>query len=130
MHHRRSVQVAGEDGECAAGLSKCVSSGLRMRTPSPQRGEGWGEGAPTERLYPLTPRSPPRGEGEEAARTLSFLGYSLIGHRVQRRAVELVGRGERQFVDEPDEARVLIGRRVGEREALDRLAVERAAGFA
>jgi hypothetical protein len=28
--------------------------GLLMRTPSPQRGEGWGEGALTVRLYPLT----------------------------------------------------------------------------
>jgi hypothetical protein len=41
--------------------------GLLMRTPSPQRGEGWGEGALTERLYPLTPPSPPWGEGEERA---------------------------------------------------------------
>ena len=47
LHHRRSVQMAGQDGERAAGLSKCVASGLRMRTPSPQRGEGWGEGART-----------------------------------------------------------------------------------
>jgi hypothetical protein len=38
-----------------------------MRTPSPQRGEGWGEGALTERPYPLTPPSPPREEGEEHA---------------------------------------------------------------
>ena len=56
--------------------------GLRRRTPSPQRGEGWGKGAPTERparhwLYEeggevrLFPRvglrtrapSPQRGEG-------------------------------------------------------------------
>jgi hypothetical protein len=41
-------------------------AGWLMRTPSPQRGEGWGEGAPTERPYPLTPPSPPRGEGEDA----------------------------------------------------------------
>src|SRR5262245_28145425 len=37
----------------------------------------------------------------------------------QRSAIDLVGRGERQLVDEPDEARMLIGRPVGEREALD-----------
>jgi hypothetical protein len=36
-------------------------------------------------------------------------------------AVDLVGRGERQFVDEPDKARMLVGGRVGEREALDAL---------
>jgi hypothetical protein len=42
-------------------------SGSRMRTPSPQRGEGWGEGAPTERPYPLTPPSPLWGEGEDVS---------------------------------------------------------------
>ena len=56
--------------------------------------------------------------------------HPLLRHPLQRRAVELVGRGERQFVDEPDEARVLIGRRVGQREALDAVGVERAAGLA
>ena len=71
--------------------------------------------------------SPPWGEGEESqSRTLSFPGYFLLRHNMQGRAVDLVGGGERQFVDEPDEARVLVGRRVGEREALDRLGVERA----
>ena len=45
---------------------------------------------------------------------------ALLRQLAQRRAVDLVGRGERQFVDEPDEARVLIGRRVGERVLLDR----------
>ncbi|MGD0023066.1 MAG: FAD-linked oxidase C-terminal domain-containing protein [Xanthobacteraceae bacterium] len=39
--------------------------GLRMRAPSPQRGEGWGEGTPTARPAPLTPPSPQRGEGED-----------------------------------------------------------------
>src|ERR1700686_1302925 len=33
--------------------------------PSPRRGEGGGEGALTERPYPLTPPSPPWGEGED-----------------------------------------------------------------
>src|SRR5580698_9521965 len=47
VHHRRSVQMAGEDGQFTARLSECVASGLRMGTPSPQRGEGWGEGART-----------------------------------------------------------------------------------
>jgi hypothetical protein len=41
-------------------------SGSRVRTPSPQRGEGWGEGALTARPYPLTPPSPLWGEGEDA----------------------------------------------------------------
>jgi len=40
---------------------------LRMRAPSPQRGEGWGEGAPTARPAPLTPPSPQWGEGEDRA---------------------------------------------------------------
>ena len=39
--------------------------GLRMRAPSPQRGEGWGEGTPTARPAPLTPPYPQRGEGED-----------------------------------------------------------------
>jgi hypothetical protein len=63
---------------------QALRSGLRIRTPSPQRGEGWGEGAPAERYLlrtvsnggcrnggvltatpaPLTPPSPQRGEGE------------------------------------------------------------------
>ena len=42
--------------------------GLRMRTPSPQRGEGWGEGALTARPYPLTPPSPHWGEGDDGPR--------------------------------------------------------------
>src|SRR5580693_6291173 len=56
-----------------------MRSDLRMRTPSPQGGEGWGEGALTARPYPLTPPSPPWGEGEESgrARPLSASG----GHR-------------------------------------------------
>src|SRR5580698_5079308 len=96
--------------------ASAMRSGLRMRTPSPQRGEGWGEGALTARPYPLTPPSPRWGEGEEQrACALSLLGHSRSRHHLQCRAVELVGRGERQFVDEPDEARVLIGRRVDER---------------
>ncbi len=39
--------------------------GVRMRTPAPQGGEGWGEGVPTARPAPLTPPSPQRGEGED-----------------------------------------------------------------
>src|SRR5215510_8161904 len=37
----------------------------------------------------------------------------------QRGAIDLVGRGERQLVDEPDEARMLVRGRVGKRETLD-----------
>ena len=44
------------------------------------------------------------------------LRHPLLRELAQRRAVDLVGRGERQFVDEPDEARVLVGRRVLQRE--------------
>src|ERR1700731_1837560 len=44
--------------------------------PSPRGGEGGGEGALTERPYPLTPPSPPWGEGEGSgrARPLSTSG--------------------------------------------------------
>jgi len=42
-------------------------SGSRMRTPSPQRGEGWGEGAPTERPYPPHPALSPLGRGRRGA---------------------------------------------------------------
>jgi hypothetical protein len=48
----------------------------------------------------------------------SELRYSLFCHSPELAAVELVGRGKRLLVDEPDEARVLVGRRVREREAL------------
>jgi hypothetical protein len=48
-------------------MLKALRSSLRRRTPSPQRGEGWGEGTPTERPYPLTPPSPLWGEGEDAS---------------------------------------------------------------
>jgi FAD/FMN-containing dehydrogenase/Fe-S oxidoreductase len=43
------------------------SRGLLMQSPSPRRGEGWGEGGPTSRPVPLTPPSPQRGEGEDRA---------------------------------------------------------------
>ena len=54
----------------------------------------------------------------------------LRGHRAcsAARSILLVV-DERQFVDEPDEARVLVGRRVGERETLDLLVARRAAGL-
>jgi L-cysteine S-thiosulfotransferase len=41
-------------------------AGLRMRAPSPQRGEGWGEGAPTERP------EPPRSEWNSSGCRRSF----------------------------------------------------------
>ena len=45
--------------------------------------------------------------------------HPLLGKTVQGAAVDLVGRSERQFLDEPDKARVRVGGRIGEREALD-----------
>ena len=51
----------------------------------------------------------------------------LLRELAQRVAVDLVGRGERQLVHEPDEARMLVGRRVGEREFLDRVLGRRCA---
>ena len=51
----------------AAGVMDChgrtLRSSLLMRTPSPRRGEGWGEGVPTERPAPLTPTLSPMGRG-------------------------------------------------------------------
>jgi L-cysteine S-thiosulfotransferase len=38
-------------------------AGLRMRAPSSQRGEGWGEGVPTERPEPPHPALSPLGRG-------------------------------------------------------------------
>src|SRR5580704_8489802 len=55
-----SVNAASRSLRRACDMPRC----LLMRTPSPQRGEGWGEGVPTERPAPLTPPSPQRGEGE------------------------------------------------------------------
>ena len=55
--------------------------------------------------------------------------HAFLRHPPQCRAVDLVGRGERQVVDEEDEARVLIGRRVGKREPLHRVLARPAAGF-
>src|SRR5438309_3549542 len=52
----------------------------------------------------------------------------LSRHAPQRGAVDLVGGGKRKAVDYPDEARVLVGGRVGERETLDLRFVERPAG--
>ena len=49
---------------------------------------------------------------------------------MQRTAIDLVGRRERQFIDEPDKTRMLIGGRVGERELLDALRINGAAGLA
>jgi hypothetical protein len=49
---------------------------------------------------------------------------------MQRAAIDLVGRRERQFIDEPDKARMLIGGRVGERELLDALRINGVAGLA
>ena len=37
---------------------------LADANPSPRRGEGWGEGVPTERPAPLTPTLSPMGEGD------------------------------------------------------------------
>ena len=45
-----------------------VSRGLLMRAPSPQRGEGWGEGAPTSRSEPPHPALSPLGRGRSERR--------------------------------------------------------------
>src|SRR6516225_11235025 len=44
---------------------------------------------------------------------------ALPRETVQQRPIDLVARRERQFVDEPDEARMRVGGCVGKREALD-----------
>src|SRR5580658_8390689 len=57
----------GNGSGVKTGPRRSLQSGLRMRTPSPQGGEGWGEGVLTERPCPLTLPSPPRGEGTYGA---------------------------------------------------------------
>jgi sulfur-oxidizing protein SoxA len=59
----------------------CVA-GLRMRAPSPRRGEGWGEGAPTERPYPPHPALSSLGRGRRLhypAAALVFTFMFLVG---------------------------------------------------
>src|SRR5436190_15351521 len=54
---------------------------------------------------------------------------ALARKAAQGRSVELVGGSERQLVNKPDEARMRIGRRIGEREALDLVRARRMSGF-
>jgi len=63
-------------------------AGLRMRAPSPRRGEGWGEGAPTERPYPPHPSLSPLGSGssERHLRILVFVSALLVGGGIARAA--------------------------------------------
>ena len=63
-------------------------AGLRMRAPSPQRGEGWGEGAPTERPYPPHPSLSPlgRGRSECRLRIVIFVAALLVSAGVARAA--------------------------------------------
>src|SRR5262249_61266158 len=49
----------------------------------------------------------------------NFAGEAILCQRVQERAVDLVGRRKRQFVHEPDKARMRIGSGIGKRETLD-----------
>ncbi len=70
------------------------------------------------------------GGGPEAVSAISApRRHAFAGHALERIAVDLVGRGERQLVDEPDEARMRIGRRVGERELLDLVLGRRVVGL-
>src|SRR5262249_50145488 len=57
------------------------------------------------------------------------LSRALLGKTVQQRPIDLVARSERQFVDEPDETRMRVGRCVGQREALDLALARTASGF-
>src|SRR5262249_2628552 len=53
----------------------------------------------------------------------------LLRQRVQERAVDFVGRCQRQFVQEPYEAGMRIGGRIGKGEALDVVRARAAAGL-
>jgi L-cysteine S-thiosulfotransferase len=56
-------------------------AGVLMRAPSPHRGEGWGEGAPTERPYPPHPALSPMGRGRRThhlAVTVFLISTSLV----------------------------------------------------
>src|SRR5215470_2879938 len=54
---------------------------------------------------------------------------ALLRETVQQRPIDLVARRERQFVDEPDEARMRVGGCIGQREALDLVLARAASGF-
>jgi hypothetical protein len=69
----------------------------------------------------------PRNGGNQAS---VALGQPLFRHLMQRTAIDLVGGRERQFIDEPDKARMLVGGRVGQRELLDALRIHGVAGLA
>src|SRR5882757_4450040 len=53
--------------------------------------------------------------------------HPLLRQPMQLNPIDLVGRRQRQLVHEPDEARVYIGRRIGERELLDAVLARRVA---
>jgi L-cysteine S-thiosulfotransferase len=53
-------------------------AGLRMRAPSPQRGEGWGEGVPTERPEPPHPALSPLGRGSSERHLQIFVFASVL----------------------------------------------------
>src|SRR5579862_4109078 len=68
--HGRCLRRGGRQPAAAGGLMlRALRFGLRRRTPSPQRGEGWGEGAPTAR-----PELPlPQGQREKWALWLALI---------------------------------------------------------
>src|SRR5262249_4420993 len=86
-------------------------NGPRGRGKTPR---GWGAGGRSQN---------PPSSGSPARIRLS---RALLGETVEQRPIDLVARRERQFIDEPDEARMRVSGCVGKREALD-LALARTA---
>src|SRR5262249_21364934 len=62
------------------------------------------------------PSPPSRGRRKKL---FPAVPHTLLRQALQRSPIHLVGGRERQFIDEPDETRMRIGRRIGEREPLD-----------
>src|SRR5262249_45189686 len=84
----------------------------RRRLPALRAGPPWRD-APDPPCASLF--APAESGDHPSARVL----HPLLGHAMQRVTVDLVGRRERKLVDEPDEARMLVGRGIRQREALD-----------
>ena len=64
-------------------------AGLRMRAPSPQRGEGWGEGVPTERPEPPHPALSPLGRGSSERLAIAMVFVSAFFCSFGTRAADI-----------------------------------------
>ena len=65
------------------------AAGLRRRAPSPQRGEGWGEGVPTERLEPPHSALSPLGRGRSERLLVATAFVSAFFYCALARATDI-----------------------------------------